>query len=99
MQSFVVAIVIPDQEVLEPWAKSKKIPGDFGELCDNEVRLLHLIKKILHCLTVITLGTHYIFTMWKMMSAMFPSRESWRRGSDPSQLLRIKNRERIVKLL
>ena len=45
MQSFVVAIVIPDQEVLEPWAKSKKIPGDFGELCDNEVRLLHLIKK------------------------------------------------------
>ena len=41
IQSFVVAIVIPDQEVLEPWAKSKKIPGDFGELCDNEVRLLH----------------------------------------------------------
>ena len=41
-QSYVVAIVIPDQEVLEPWAKSKKIPGDFGELCDNEVRDLHL---------------------------------------------------------
>jgi len=40
-QSYLVAIVIPDQEVLEPWAKSKKIPGDFGELCDNEVRVLH----------------------------------------------------------
>jgi len=36
LRSYVVAIVIPDQEVLEPWAKSKKIPGDFGELCDNE---------------------------------------------------------------
>ena len=34
-------MVIPDQEVLEPWAKSKKIPGDFKELCDNEVRILH----------------------------------------------------------
>ena len=40
-QSFVVAIVIPDQEVLESWAKSKKIPGDFKELCNNEVRILH----------------------------------------------------------
>ena len=39
-QSYVVAIVIPDQEVLEPWAKSKKIPGDFGELCENEVGIL-----------------------------------------------------------
>lgn len=42
-KSYVVAIVIPDQEVLEPWAKSKKIPGDFGELCENEVGILHLI--------------------------------------------------------
>ena len=40
-QSYVVAIVIPDQEVLEPWAKSKKIPGDFAELCENDVRVLH----------------------------------------------------------
>ena len=40
-KSYVVAIVIPDQEVLEPWAKSKKIPGDFGELCENEVGILH----------------------------------------------------------
>ncbi|KAL9961434.1 hypothetical protein ACROYT_G030372 [Oculina patagonica] len=36
LRSFVVGIVIPDQEVLEPWARSKKIPGDFAELCDNE---------------------------------------------------------------
>lgn len=44
-QSYVVAIVIPDQEVLEPWAKSKKIPGDFGELCDNEVGIIATLKK------------------------------------------------------
>lgn len=44
-QSYVVAIVIPDQEVLEPWAKSKKIPGDFGELCDNEVGITATLKK------------------------------------------------------
>lgn len=55
-KSYVVAIVIPDQEVLEPWAKSKKIPGDFGELCENEVGILHLImdkvtlESLLFCL-------------------------------------------------
>ena len=36
-QSYVVAIIIPDQETLEPWARSKKIPGNFAELCENEV--------------------------------------------------------------
>lgn len=36
-QSFVVAIIVPDQEVLEPWARSKNIHGDFAELCENEV--------------------------------------------------------------
>lgn len=40
-QSFVVGIVIPDQEVLEPWARSKKIPGEFAELCEDEVGILH----------------------------------------------------------
>lgn len=36
LRSFVVAIIVPDQEVLEPWARSKKIQGDFAELCENE---------------------------------------------------------------
>lgn len=35
-KSYVVAIIIPDQETLEPWARSKKIPGNFAELCENE---------------------------------------------------------------
>lgn len=38
-QSYVVAIIIPDQETLEPWAQSKKIPGNFANLCENEVRM------------------------------------------------------------
>ena len=37
-QSYVVAIIVPDQETLEPWARSKKIPGNFADLCENEVR-------------------------------------------------------------
>ena len=38
-QSYVVAIIVPDQETLEPWARSKKIPGNFADLCENEVRV------------------------------------------------------------
>lgn len=41
-QSYVVAIIVPDQEVLEPWAQSKKIPGDFAQLCENEVGMSSL---------------------------------------------------------
>lgn len=61
-QSFVVAIVIPDQEVLEPWAKSKKIPGDFKELCNNEVRILHYkALALFNCHHVRnTLCLHYV---------------------------------------
>lgn len=44
-----MAIVIPDQEVLEPWARSKKIPGDFAELCENEVGILHLKYMYIIC--------------------------------------------------
>ncbi|KAM7425210.1 Long-chain-fatty-acid--CoA ligase 6 [Porites harrisoni] len=36
LKSYVVAIIIPDQETLEPWARSKKIPGNFADLCENE---------------------------------------------------------------
>lgn len=36
-QSYVVGIIVPDQEVLESWALAKKIPGDFAQLCENEV--------------------------------------------------------------
>jgi len=36
LKSYVTAIIVPDQEVLEPWARAKKIQGDFAELCENE---------------------------------------------------------------
>ena len=36
-QSYVVGIIVPDQEVLESWALAKKIPIDFAQLCENEV--------------------------------------------------------------
>ena len=38
-QSFVVAVIVPDQEVLEPWARTKKIQGDFAKLCESEVKI------------------------------------------------------------
>lgn len=33
---YAVAIVVPDPEVLEPWAKEKGISGDMASLCRNE---------------------------------------------------------------
>ena len=32
-----MAIVVPDPETLEPWAKEKGIRGDMASLCKNEV--------------------------------------------------------------
>ncbi|XP_015780203.1 PREDICTED: long-chain-fatty-acid--CoA ligase 1-like [Acropora digitifera] len=36
LKSYVVGIIVPDQEVLESWALAKKIPRDFAQLCENE---------------------------------------------------------------
>ena len=40
-----MAIVVPDAEVLEAWARSKSIEGDIKQLCQNEVRLKKNAKK------------------------------------------------------
>jgi len=36
-QTNVVGIIVPDQEMLIPWAKSQGIEGTFSQLCKNEV--------------------------------------------------------------
>lgn len=46
-QSFVVAIVVPDAEVLEVWARSKGLKGDMKELCQNEVNRIWSKNKLL----------------------------------------------------
>ena len=35
LQSKLVAIIIPDFEVLQPWAAQRKLPSDTGELCKS----------------------------------------------------------------
>lgn len=36
LKSFIVAIVVPDAEVLEPWARNNGIEGDIKQLCENK---------------------------------------------------------------
>lgn len=36
-QSFLVAIAVPDAEVLQTWAKSNGLEGDIKQLCQDEV--------------------------------------------------------------
>ncbi|XP_065883666.1 long-chain-fatty-acid--CoA ligase 1-like [Dysidea avara] len=35
-KTYVVGIIVPDQEMLIPWAKSQSIEGTFSQLCKNE---------------------------------------------------------------
>ena len=37
LKSACVALVVPDEEVLVAYAKAKDLPGNFQELCQNEV--------------------------------------------------------------
>ncbi|KAK2557942.1 Long-chain-fatty-acid--CoA ligase 1 [Acropora cervicornis] len=46
-QSFVVAIVVPDAEVLEVWARSKGLKGDMKELCQNETVYQAIFQDLL----------------------------------------------------
>ena len=36
-QSFLVAIIVPDAEVIEDWAKKNEVKGDVKQLCQDEV--------------------------------------------------------------
>ncbi|XP_068706534.1 long-chain-fatty-acid--CoA ligase 6-like isoform X2 [Montipora capricornis] len=46
-RSYVVGIIVPDQEVLESWARAKKISGDFGQLCENPVVKKEILDDII----------------------------------------------------
>ena len=51
LQSYLVAIVVPDEEILAPWAKEKGIAGksggDFKSLCANPIVRAHILKSML----------------------------------------------------
>ena len=36
-QSFLVAVIVPDAEVIEAWAKKNEVEGDVKQLCQDEV--------------------------------------------------------------
>lgn len=44
-QSFIVAIAVPDAEVLEAWAQKNGIEGDIKQLCQNEVTKSKLYQR------------------------------------------------------
>jgi long-subunit acyl-CoA synthetase (AMP-forming) len=37
-QSFTVAVIVPDTDILEKYAREKNISGDITELCKKKVR-------------------------------------------------------------
>ncbi len=47
LKSYLVAVVVPDQEIVEPWAKSNGIPGSFSELCKNDLLKGEIMKSII----------------------------------------------------
>lgn len=47
LKSFVVAIVVPDAEVLEVWARSKGLKGDMKDLCQNETVYQTIFQDLL----------------------------------------------------
>ncbi|KAJ8022903.1 Long-chain-fatty-acid--CoA ligase 1 [Holothuria leucospilota] len=46
LQSFAVGVVVPDREILEPWAKKQQIQGDFPALCKHKKVKEAILKDI-----------------------------------------------------
>ena len=46
LQACLVAIIVPDVEVLTPWAEKQGIEGDFATLCKNEKVIEHVKASI-----------------------------------------------------
>ncbi len=44
-QSFTVAILVPDAEILEKYARENQISGDIVELCNKKVYLIDFFNK------------------------------------------------------
>lgn len=42
LKACVVAIIVPDEEAVEKWAKDNNVSGNFAELCANDVRMMSL---------------------------------------------------------
>ncbi|NXF39725.1 ACSL1 ligase, partial [Nyctibius bracteatus] len=47
LQSFLVAIVVPDPETLRNWAKKKGIEGSYEELCKNKDLKKHILEDMM----------------------------------------------------
>ncbi|NXV87413.1 ACSL1 ligase, partial [Calonectris borealis] len=47
LQSFLVAIVVPDPETLRKWAKKKGFEGSYEELCKNKDLKKHILEDML----------------------------------------------------
>jgi len=48
LQAFLVAVVVPDEEVLMPWCQERGLKGNFKEMCANQVVKQHLLKSMIH---------------------------------------------------
>ena len=56
-----MAIVVPDAEVLEPWARNNGIEGDIKQLCENKVKHFFLNFP----LNTLRIRTGYLFSQFK----------------------------------
>ncbi|PSR91437.1 Long chain acyl-CoA synthetase [Actinidia chinensis var. chinensis] len=45
-ESFLIAVVNPNKQALEQWAKENRIPGDFNSLCENAKAKEYLLGKL-----------------------------------------------------
>jgi len=46
LQTYVVAVVVPDPEAVLPWAKSKEMNGDYKALCKGQALKEELLKEM-----------------------------------------------------
>ncbi|KAF5443997.1 hypothetical protein F2P56_036505 [Juglans regia] len=45
-ESFLVAVVVPDQKALEDWAVNHHVTGDFNSLCENLKARKHIVDEL-----------------------------------------------------
>ena len=69
-----MAIVVPDAEVLEAWARNNSIEGDIKQLCENQVKYIYL-NNTNFPLNTLRITNGYLFSQLPSMEG--DPRQSW----------------------
>ena len=46
-ESALVAVVVPNQTVLEEWVKRQELQGDIQSLCNNKIVIDHVLSELI----------------------------------------------------